>query len=230
MSPQILPNPQTTATVLFRPFRRFRRSFRSSSYQLRPTSFPSPRFSFPLLHLEQAMHLQSQSSVPGFSWQDDSSRLASPFPLGSNALAFVVNDSLSRTIESEVGGGLGQGWAAFMVLLRLCPQPLLKSSLGTSLTRCQCCPPVARYSVSHHQCNRSLLGADRGTATIVSLCVSGHSFFFPSFPFSFPSSILWKRAWGGHCRRCPPLHSNTPAILFFCPFAYCSTPTPRYPV
>ena len=32
------------------------------------------------------MHLQSQSSVPGFSWQDDSSRLASPFPLGSKCL------------------------------------------------------------------------------------------------------------------------------------------------
>ena len=44
---------------------------------------------------------------------------ASPFPWGSNALAFVVNDFLSHTSESEASGALGQGWAAFMVPLRL---------------------------------------------------------------------------------------------------------------
>ena len=77
----------------------------------------------------------------------------------------------------RLGGALGQGWAAFIVLLRLCPQPLLKSSLGTSLTCYRCCPPVARYSILHHQCDRSLLGTGCGTATIISLCVSGHSFF-----------------------------------------------------
>ena len=81
------------ATVLFHSFQR---SFRTSSYQLRPTSFNSPCFSVPILHLE-FMHFQSWSSVLVFSWQEDSLCLASSFPWGSNALAFIVNDSLGRT-------------------------------------------------------------------------------------------------------------------------------------
>ena len=44
---------------------------------------------------------------------------ASPFPWGSNALAFLVNDFLSHTSESKASGALGQGWAVFMVPLRL---------------------------------------------------------------------------------------------------------------
>ena len=61
------------------------------------------------------MHLQSRSSVLVFSWREDSLRLASSLPWGSNALAFVVNDTLGRTSESKAGGALGQGWAVFMV-------------------------------------------------------------------------------------------------------------------
>jgi hypothetical protein len=185
-------NPQTTATVLFRPFRRFRRSFRSSSYQLRPTSFPSPRFSFPLLHL--VMHLQSQSSVPGFSWQDDSSRLASPFPLGSKCLG-LRGQRLPQSHQRVRGWwcswpGLGSvhgpsqalSSTAAEVLTRYIPHSLLMLSACRSVFRfassMQSKPAWCRPWHRHYR---------------FTLCVRSY-FFFPSFPFSFPSSILWKRA------------------------------------
>jgi hypothetical protein len=176
------------------------------------------------------MHLQSQSSVPGFSWQDDSSRLASPFPLGSKCLG-LRSQRLPQSHQRVRGWwcswpGLGSVHGPSQALSSTAAEVLTRY-IPHSLLMLSACRSVFRFASSM----QSKPAWCRPWHRHYRFTLHGRSFFFFPIISVFIPVLDPLEASLGWTLPLPPSfalqHSSHPV---FCPFAFRSTPTLCYPV